>query len=398
MKILQLTKKFPFPPHDGEAVAILNLTKAFSELGHEVSVLSLNTSKHHFESEKLPIEIQDIASWQAVDIDTSINSVSAFINLFSSNSYNIQRFASAEFEKQLAEILTLQKFDVVQLETLYMAQYINIIKTHTRTPIVLRSHNLEYEIWERRAMNETNLIKYFYLNLLSRRLKKFEVEMLGAYDAIVPITERDKEHYDRLGEVPSMHVCPVGVPPATIDFSRFEFPSIFFLGGLDWVPNQEGLQWFLQNVWLKVIHEHPDCKFYIAGRNAPQYLLNEKWRNVEILGEIDDAKEFITSKAVMVVPLFSGSGMRVKIIEGLNHGKAIVTTTIGAEGIEAKDGRDFMLADQASDFSEAIIQLLNDRSKVETLGRNGANFVHENFNLKHITQNLINFYKEAFIS
>ena len=185
MKILQLTKKFPLPPHDGEAVAILNLTKAFSELGHEVSVLSLNTSKHHFESEKLPIEIQDIASWQAVDIDTSINSVSAFINLFSSNSYNIQRFASAEFEKQLAEILTLQKFDVVQLETLYMAQYINIIKTHTRTPIVLRSHNLEYEIWERRAMNETNLIKYFYLNLLSRRLKKFEVEMLGAYDAIV---------------------------------------------------------------------------------------------------------------------------------------------------------------------------------------------------------------------
>lgn len=396
MKILQLTKKFPYPPHDGEAIAILCLTKAFADLGHEVSVLALNTSKHHYRIENLPDEVRATANWQSVDINTSIQPVKAFLNLFSSQSYNIERFYSPEFEKLLAHLLTTNNYDVIQLETLYMSQYIDVIKSNTRAPVVLRSHNLEFEIWERRAINESNFFKNRYLNLLSKRLKNFEVEMLGAYDAIVPITERDKQHYERLGEVPAMHVCPVGAQPEPFNFDQVEFPSVFFLGGLDWAPNQDGLQWFLHKVWPKVSQQHPNCKFYIAGRNAPKNLLSENIANVKVLGEIDDAAKFMRTKSVMVVPLFSGSGMRVKIIGGLNLGKAIVTTSLGAEGIDAEDGHDMILADTPDDFIAAIVELLNDRSKVELLGRNGANFVRENFDLKRIAQDLINFYKAEF--
>ncbi len=398
LKILQLTKKFPWPPHDGEAIAISNLTRTLSELGHEVTVFALNTKKHHFKIEDLPDEMKAKARWMAVDIDTSVRAWDALGNLFSSKSYNIERFFSPQYEMKLGELLSKEKFDIIQLETLYMARYVDVIQANTRAPIVLRSHNLEYEIWERRAINETSLLKTWYLQLLARRLKAFEEQMLGAYEAIVPISPKDAERYALMGEPVPMHVCPVGVDQMPVPESDFEFPSVFFLGGLDWAPNTEGLEWFLDEVWPVVYSKYPACNCYVAGRNASVEWLNFKQTNVTVLGEIEDASAFMNSKAIMIVPLFSGSGMRVKIVEALNHGKAIVTTSIGAEGIAAVHNHDLMVADTTEEFISALSVLIADGEKVKMLGINGAKFVRQHFDNLTIAQNLIDFYEREVIN
>jgi len=138
--------------------------------------------------------------------------------------------------------------------------------------------------------------------------------------------------------------------------------------------------------------QFPDLKFYLAGRNTPQWIFNLKMPNVEVLGEVVDAGEFIESKSVMLVPLMSGSGMRVKIIEGMIFGKTIISTTIGIEGIIHKNNENVLIANAPEEFYEAIVQCINDRSFCETIGRNAhfnAKAIYDN---EVLTQKLVGFF------
>jgi len=175
VKILQLCKKFPYPLRDGEAIAIVNLTNAFHELGHKVTLLAMNTPKHYFKIKELPEEIKKIARFIAVDVDTKINPFDAFWNLFSGKSYHIKRFISKEYKQALTELLQDNEFDIIQLEGLYLAPYVDTIRKHTDASIVLRAHNIESEIWERIADNQSWGWRRWYLRLLARRLKKEEL-------------------------------------------------------------------------------------------------------------------------------------------------------------------------------------------------------------------------------
>ena len=175
---------------------------------------------------------------------------------------------------------------------------------------------------------------------------------------------------------------------------KLEFPSLFHIGALDWAPNQEGLIWFFDNCWTRIHSQNPDLKFYLAGRNAPEWLERRlSLDGVVYLGEINDAYDFINSKAIMVVPLFSGSGMRIKIIEGMALGKPIVTTDIGTEGIPTIDGNNIMLANDADKFVESINRLINDRELFNQIGKNAIGFIQEKFDNLSQAGALIEFYK-----
>jgi glycosyltransferase involved in cell wall biosynthesis len=221
-----------------------------------------------------------------------------------------------------------------------------------------------------------------------------EISYLNTYDMLVPITGRDADIFRELGCRVPIHVAPTGVFTGdyTPDREKVDFPSVFHIGALDWAPNQEGLYWFIENIWRAISSKYPDLKFYIAGRNAPEKIKNIKERNVEFLGEVEDAHEFMNSKAVMVVPLLSGSGMRIKIIEGMALGKAIVSTSIGAEGIHCEHGNDLLIADQPDDFISELESLLNNFDKFESLSKKASQFVGENYDNLVITSSLLDFY------
>jgi glycosyltransferase involved in cell wall biosynthesis len=161
------------------------------------------------------------------------------------------------------------------------------------------------------------------------------------------------------------------------------------------LPNQEGIIWFLRNCWPIIVEKFPNVTFYIAGRNAPQTFIEQlnKYANVVFCGEVKSSVDFIESKAVMIVPLLSGSGMRVKIVEGMALGKAIVSTTIGAEGINAINGKQIAIADSPYNFAMALINLLKTKDSINEMGQNAQQFAEINLNNRILTQNLLNFYR-----
>jgi glycosyltransferase involved in cell wall biosynthesis len=169
---------------------------------------------------------------------------------------------------------------------------------------------------------------------------------------------------------------------------------VFHLGALDWLPNQEGLLWFLKEIWPVVHKDHPDTSFYIAGRNAPDFISRIDQPGVVFLGEVDDAYAFMNGKAIMVVPLLSGSGMRIKIIEGMALGKIIVSTPLGAEGIPVDHGENIMIAGSADGFVKVLDSLISDKDRCEEIGLNAVSFIKKNFDNLAIASSLIKFYEE----
>lgn len=396
MRILQVNNKVPYPTKDGGAIACMNLIKGFSHLGHEVTVLSMNTLKHHVSQEEIPDQIADLADFRMVEVPARINAFHAFLNLcFSSKPYNAVRFFSKDFMAALNDILEEKEFDVVQLEGLYVCPYIPLIRKKTKALVMYRAHNVEFEIWERTAKLAKGL-KRLYLKNLSKRIKKLEKSILNKYDVLVPITKRDERILNGLGNIRPTRVSQTGIDSSALipSVKNLEYPSVFYIGSMEWAPNQEALLWFLESCWPRIHEKYPTLKFYVAGRNAPDWLIQKLDRpNVVFKGEVDDAYDFMNSKAIMVVPLFSGSGMRIKIIEGLALGKSIVSTSIGAEGIDIENRKHLLIANTSDEFVQAVSELVENRNMHDELRRNAIDFIHENFDNLAAAGKLVDFYK-----
>ncbi|MEW6469959.1 MAG: glycosyltransferase family 4 protein [Bacteroidota bacterium] len=396
MKLLQLVNKFPYPPIDGGAIATLNLTRAFSALGHEVTVLAMNTSKHHYDLDQLPSGIKRLAHFHAIDVDNRVSGTGALIALLQNRSYHVSRFISAAFNDKLIELLHAEEYDLVQLEGLYLAPYVETIRAFSGARIAMRAHNVEHLIWERNAQRETSLLKKWYLGKLAKQLKDYELSRLGKYDFLVPISPADAEYFRKYEMETPIHVCPASYdeervrPSGVADLT----PTLFFLGSLDWAPNLEGLRWFLEHAWSRVSAQFPGLKFYIAGRNTPAELKQLNIPNVIVLGEVEDACSFMDGKQIMVVPLFAGSGMRVKIVEGMALGKTIVSTSIGAEGTGARDGRELFIADTADAFITCIGRCVNDQNLCKRTGEAARLFAQEHFSARATAKALIDFYSK----
>ena len=397
MKILQVTNKVPYPAKDGGAIACMNLTRGFSLLGHQVTILAMNTVKHHVNLGEIPETVKELADFRLVNVSARISFIPALINLlFSRKPYNAVRFISKTFSRELEKILKEKEFDVVQLEGLYVCPYIPVIRKNTSAKIVYRSHNIEHEIWTRSAILAKGFEKW-YLKNLSQRIRRFEIQQLNSYDLIVPITQRDGNILNKLGNKKPGHISQTGIDSSMLipNAKNLEHPSLFHIGSLDWSPNQEGLIWFFENCWNDIHAKYPDLNFYVAGRNAPVWFQRKiGMPNVIYKGEVADAYEFINSKSIMIVPLFSGSGMRIKIIEGMALGKPIITTVIGTEGISTTSGKNIILAEDAPGFTEAISKLIEDRQYFDEISKNAIEYIHEHFDNLASAGALIEFYKK----
>ena len=397
MKILQITNKVPYPVKDGGAIACMNLTRGFSLLGHQVTILAMNTLKHNITLVEIPESVKELAEFKLVNVAARISPVSALLNLvFSNKPYNATRFISDTFAQELKKILQENEFDVVQIEGLYVCPYIPVIRANSKAKIIYRAHNIEHEIWSRTAIMAHGFEKY-YLRNMSKRIKKFEIQTLNKYDLLVPITGRDEAILDKLGNKKPSHVSQTGIDSSVLipNSKNLKHPTLFHIGSLEWSPNQEGLIWFFENCWDAIRERYPDLQFYVAGRNAPpwfQKLLNLP--NVVFKGEVADAYEFINSKSIMVVPLFSGSGMRIKIIEGMALGKPIVTTPVGTEGISTTSGENIIVVTNVEGFVQSISDLIENREYFDKISKNAIEYIHENFDNLSSAGALIEFYKK----
>ena len=352
MNILFLCNKSPWPPKEGGPMAMNMLIEGISDAGHQVKVLAVNTFKYNIRLADIPTSYKDKTGIELIDVDLRIKPHFAFLHLFTGKSYHVERFISEKFRKRLTELLITNAFDIVQLETVFMCPYIGTIRKYSRARIVLRAHNIEHHIWERIASETKNHLKKWYLSHLAKKLKSYEERVIQTTDGILAITPADAEYFLENLPKPEGHSIPVmdipfGADPAIYSNlpGTVEFPSLFSLGSMNWIPNQDGIRWFLTNVWPDVHNQFPELKYYLAGREMPTWMRSLNLPNVEVLGEVEDAGVFLRSKAIMIVPLFSGGGIRVKIIEGMAAGKTIISTTIGAAGIRYTHRENILIAD-----------------------------------------------------
>jgi len=399
MRILQFCKKLPFPPKDGESIAILNISKGLAEAGHEVTVFAINTKRHRGRLDAIPSNLKDTIRFHAVDLDTDPHWWSAITNLVGRRSYHISRFYDKKVLSPLRALLESETYDIIQLEGLFGLQYLQDIRSWQSSPIVYRAHNIEYRIWNRLLLNEPNPIKRNYLEIQTKRLHDFERNMVTKVDGWVPISPLDGDLLRELDRDMPRHISPATV--RLEDWTRASETgtkrTIGFLGGLDWMPNQEGLRWFIEKALPSIRASVEEVEFHIAGRNQPDWM--EAWRadDVFLHGEVDDAASFLADKSVIIVPLLSGSGMRIKIIEAMAAQKAIVSTSIGAEGIPVENGKDIFLADYPKDFSDAVVRLLSEPSLANEMAGLARTTVEQHFDYRPVCRKLVEFY-EALIS
>lgn len=394
MKILQVCNKVPFPAKDGGCIAMYNLAIGLVDNGHSVDMLAIETPKHRNTNENS--ELAPNLTLKSVFVDTTVKVSQALQNLiFSRTPYNAERFIDAGFKAELIKYLKEGNYDIVQLEGLYLAPYIDDIKTHSEAKISLRSHNIENEIWHRLVENETSFIKRLYFKILAKRVERFEKKVINQYDLLVPITYRDAVEFQKVGNKKPSKVIQTGIPVEQISegLRIRKTRKLYFLGSLDWLPNQEGIMWFVNNVWPMISHSNSKIEFHVAGRNAPDWLpaaLNRP--GITFHGEVENAKAFADDNDVMVVPLLSGGGMRVKIVQAMAQGKIIVTTPIGAEGLDIIPNYHAVVAESPEDFATGVQVLLDNTDFYIKLGENSIRFIKNNYTNQALASELAKFY------
>jgi glycosyltransferase involved in cell wall biosynthesis len=395
LRILILTHRRPFPQNGGYPIVVGNTVKGLVSLGHNVSLISINVKKHSFKPTERD-ELLDKIKYIEYDIDTRLTMMEAFSNLFTKNPYNIDKYYNAGFERLLVKDIKENNYDIIQFEGLFVAPYLSAIRKITKAKLIYRAHNIEHQVWQKLAQQKNDPIKRWYLSLLARRIKTYELELLDKFDGIVVFTDQDKNtilSYDT--KIP-IRALPIGIDLTKYqpDPLKIEFPSLFFLGSLDWLPNREGIEWFIENFHKDLTDGSLKVKFYVAGHNIPEaYDDYEVPGKVFIQGEVDNALEFVNSKSIMIVPLLSGGGMRVKIVEGMAMQKCIISTSLGAEGINFTNGTNIIIANNTDEFNSAILKCIADEHYSREIGLNGRKLVEDQHDLTTITADLVGFYQ-----
>ncbi len=389
-----ICNKSPYPKTDGGAIGLYNNITALSKAGYKIKVIAANTNKNWVKAKDVPDDFMAITNLELIPINLSLNVFSALYNLLSGQSYHISRFYTKQFENRIIEVLKSEEFDIIQLEYLPMALYIDVIRKHTKAPIVLRNHNVEYKIWEKITKNTANPLKKWYLKQLVKTLKHFEISALRKADGIISTTTIDADEFLKLAPGKKVIAIPTSfnIEQLPDDYTLCGNPNIFHLGAMNWYPNEEGVKWFVQDVFHLIKNRIPEINLHLAGRNMPEWLTNLNVDGIIVDGEVDDAFDYMKKFDIMVVPLLSGSGIRVKIIEGMALGRAIVTTTIGAEGINVENNRNIIIADSPSDFADAVVYLYNDAEKRKQLSENARSFVEEEHTSEKLMVKLTDFY------
>lgn len=365
------------------------------EAGHQVKVLAINSEKFNVKESDIPEEYKKKTGIELIDVDLSIKPLKAFVNLFSRKSYHVERFISKEFKERLSVVLEKEQFDVVQLEMLYMTPYVETIRKHSKAMIVLRAHNVEHKIWERIAKETGFFVKRWYINHLARTLKEYELSALETVDGIAAITRKDAAFFRKYCSKPIIDI-PYGVYPEEFT-PKYEIegkPKFYHIGSMNWMPNEEGIRWFIDEVLPKTVEKVCDFVYHLAGRNMPEWLKELKDPHVDVIGEVPDAKEFVANHDVAIVPLLSGSGIRIKIIESMAMGKTVITTRVGAEGILYDEEVNLIIAENKAKMVEAIRSINENPEIAVKIGKEARKLIESTYDNRKIITRLLMFYEQ----
>lgn len=393
MKILQISQKNLSPPFDGGKIAMRAMAEGLRKAGHSVDQWVLDTPRQPILSAENTAHPDKLFSGK---LDTRIKALAALKNfLFSRTSYNIQRFENKDIAIEIARLIKTNGYQIVQAESIFALALIAPILAELQIPVVLRAHNAEHMIWERMAAASSNPLVSFYLRTMSKRLKNDELHLMSRVQGLIAISDSDMKLFRSLGYRRKAVVA--GIPALRILDSDANYPTntaqIFHLGAMDWLPNREGIEWFLDKVWPQLSAHFPQLNLSLAGKSMPESIRKRATDRI-VIEQAENASEYMLSRGMMIVPLRSGGGIRAKIIEGLALGRIILTTSVGAEGIPVKHREHAFICDTAAEFIEAIEFLQLHPEAIEQVSKNARTFARVNYSLEEVTRPVIDLYNE----
>jgi glycosyltransferase involved in cell wall biosynthesis len=392
MKILFLSQLVPYPIDAGPKARSYHVLQYLAEAGHDVTLAAFRRQNDKEEAIK---HLDQFCS----AVHTVLLRRSRFQNVFSlitsqinGTPFLIQRDDVAEMHNLSQGLFAQQSFDAIHADQLWMAQYALAIKSKfkpsKRPQLILDQHNAVFLIPQRLASGTNNPFKRLVLNLESKRLARYEVEVCNQFDHVVWVTKEDQAAvYQQATRSESPYtndlVIPICVDPQEKLISTYGKKTcrITFLGGLHWPPNAQGVSWFAEKVFPEVRSSIPDAILTVIGKDPPTGLIGE---GIEVTGYVQDLQPMLVETAVFIVPLLAGGGMRVKILDAWNWGIPIISTTIGAEGVKAVHEENMLIADTPEALSQATIRLFKEPELAKKLIQNGRATLETTYNWKTI--------------
>jgi len=384
MQLLIITHKAVFPVDDGHSFAMAQGILGLCACGAKVHVLAMNTHKHQKPTELQHNPYPGNLTYETHSVNTTPGVLSALLNLCSAESYFVSRFRHIVFQNAIIARLKLQHFDIIQFEGIFPALYINIVKPLSKALCIIRTHNIEFQIWEERQQWLTNSIKSWYFKLQTARLKRYEIHQLQKADAWVPISKEDAAALKRLIKTDTpLHVAPTGIE---IKHRKKQqaYKDLLFVGSLDWEPNRMGLNWFFLKIWPLLCQTHPAIQITLIGRGAQNYA--KGILQCTAVDFVPDLNPYYETHQVVIIPILHGGGMRIKLLEAMAFGMPVVTTTKGNQGLHALAGQHVCVADTESDFLNAIVLLLTQPPLRQQFEKAAHDWVQKEFNQTQIMQ------------
>jgi glycosyltransferase involved in cell wall biosynthesis len=300
-------------------------------------------------------------------------------NLFSRYPFSVTKHYTRRFQRRLKDLLGEEHFDLVHCEWAPYARFLSIVG---RIPAIVMAHNIESQIWSRRARQSRTLAGRIFFSLQARKMESFERQELPRAGHVAAVTALDSERLRAWG------VRHVSLVENGVDLDRFvpgqEAPHpdhILFCGSLDWYPNRDALDYLLGEIMPPLIQRRPGVKLCVVGKGPPTSLPKRLagHASVQFIGEVPDVRPYLAQTSAVVVPLRIGGGSRIKILEALAMGKAVVSTSIGAEGLAVSDGVHLLLADTPVEFASRVAELLATPEEGRRLGENGRRLVVDRY-------------------
>jgi glycosyltransferase involved in cell wall biosynthesis len=386
MRILFLTQLLPLPLDAGPKVRSFHVLRYLSQAGHDVHLVSfIRPGEHEHVVDPLrrlcaSIDLVPLRRSRLRDARDGVRS------LLTSMPFLVLRDQVAPMHERLEQLAGSRSFDAIHADQLWMAPYgMNGVGAGLR---VLDQHNAVYLVPQRMAQHHANPVARALLRSEACKLAAFERDACRRYDRVVWVTDEDRRAIvdpteDRAGRDT---VIPIATDPDMHPRIRRDRPfRVTFLGGLHWPPNSEGVSWFVEHCWARVAEAVPSAVLTIIGKGGEKAVPGlDGSDRVEITGYVNDPLRYLSETAVFVVPLLSGAGMRVKILDAWCWGLPIVSTTIGAEGLQAVDGDNLLLADEPETFADSVIRIMRNEVMARRLVDNGRATVETSYDWKAV--------------
>ena len=314
-------------------------------------------------------------------------------NLVSRFPYVLDRYRNTEIQEKLRELDQSGELDLIICD--FLTPAVHFEGWNPRTPTILFQHNVESQIWKRLAEEKSNPLARVYFHNQYRRMWKAEKELSARFDGVITVSPEDAAFCESeyglsnvLGPVPTGVNTEFFQPPEN---RKPESGLIGFLGSMDWMPNIECVQFLVREIFPRILERHPAARFRIIGRDPAPAVRQLAAENpaVEVTGTVDDVRPHLDACELLVVPLRSGGGTRIKIFEAMAQGVPVVSTTIGAEGLPVTDGRDILIADEANAFADAVIRLLDNPALAAELSGNARSKLVADHSWESVTRQFV---------